>query len=115
MKKIDPQLAHQCIKKYESTMKKFGVDTPARGFTSSVGFNKKVLQDWMQTLGKDTHEIKIFFGVYPELSSPGQIKKEKAVADRFTTILWPYNAKGEPAKDDDGEEELPVNAGELEP
>ncbi len=115
MKKIDIKVANECIKNYESTMKGFGVDTPAKGFSKSVGFGKKELLDWMQKLGKDTHEIKIYFGVYPSISfNTFQITKAEP-AGRFTTILWPFNAKGEPAKDDEGDDELPVNYGDLLP
>lgn len=115
MKKIDIRLANQCINAYESTMKKFGVDTPSKGFTKSVGFNKKELLDWVQKLGDDTQEIKIYFGVYPSHSAAAdQLRKEESTG-RFTTILWPCNSEGEPAEDEEGNEELPVNVGELKP
>ncbi|MEO7316338.1 MAG: hypothetical protein ABIW47_14205 [Ginsengibacter sp.] len=115
MKKIDIKLANECIKNYETTMKKFGVDTPAKGFTESVRFNKKDLQEWMENLSKDTTEIKIYFGIYPSLSPNAVQFENQDPAGRFTTILWPCNAKGEPVKNDDGDDELPVNYGDLMP
>lgn len=115
MQEIDIVTANDCIKKYESTMKSFGVDTPAKGFTKSVGFDKNALLEWMQKLGKDTAEIKIYFGVYPSLSPKNGQLKNAEPDGRFTTILWPCNAEGEPAKDDEGNGVLPVNVGELKP
>jgi hypothetical protein len=115
MRKIEIKLATDCIEKYASQMKTFGVDAPANGFTKSVGFNKKELQDWIQKLGKDTSEIKIFFGIYSALSSNPSPLRTQEEEDRFTTILWPYNAEGEPAKDEEGNDELPVNLGDLLP
>lgn len=115
MKKISIKVANECIKNYESTMKEFGVDTPAKGFSKSVGFNKRELLDWMQKLGKGTSEIKIYFGVYPSLSSNTVQLMKQDPAGRFTTILWPFNEAGEPAKDEEGNDELPVNLGDLMP
>lgn len=115
MKKIDIRLANKYIKEYESTMKSFGVDKPENGFTKSVGFNKKELLDWMEKLGKNTHEIKIYFGVYSSASGNADQQKIQNPSGRFTTILWPCNEAGEPAEDDEGNDELPVNVGELEP
>lgn len=115
MKKIDIKTANKWKGNYESTMKGFGVDTPGKGLTKSVGFNKKELMDWMQKLGKDTSEIKINFGVYPSLFSDSDPLIKQGQAGRFTTILWPVNEAGEPAKDDEGNDELPVNHGELMP
>lgn len=114
MEKINTKLAHECINRYESTMKSLGVD-PSKGLTKSVGFNKNELLDWMQKLGKDVHEIKIYFGVYPASSFAPKDDQSLESAERFTTILWPCNSEGEPAKDDEGEDELPVNFGELMP
>lgn len=114
MEKINTKFANECIKRYESTMKSLGVDQ-SKGYTKSVGFNKKELLHWMQKLGKDTHEIKIYFGVYPSLSANTLKFENQENSGRFTTFLWPRDEKGEPAKDDEGNEELPVNVGELEP
>lgn len=96
-------------------MKNFGVDIPAKGFTKNVSFNRGVLQDWMQKLGKDTSEIKIYFGVYPSYSSRALPSSIQEPEGRFTTILWPYNEGGKPAKNDEGDDELPANYGELMP
>lgn len=115
MRKIEIKLAKDYIEKYASKMKAFGVDAPGNGFTKSVGFNKKELQDWIQKLGKDTSEIKIFFGIYSGLSSSVNLLRAPEEEGRFTTILWPYNAEGEPAKDEEGNDELPVNLGDLLP
>lgn len=116
MKKIETKIAHKYIDNYETKMKELDVDTPAKGFTKCVSFNKKELQEWLQNLGSDTREIKIYFGIYPSTSkkSMGNLNDEKSEG-RFTTILWPCNAEGEPADDDAGDEELPVNVGELDP
>ncbi len=116
MKKIETKTAQNYIKNYEIKMKELGVDTPAKGFTESVSFEKVELQEWMQTLGSDTKQIKIFFGVYP--SHPKKIIQRLSSEEsegRFTTILWPCNAQGDPADDDEGNEEAPVNVGELHP
>ena len=116
MRKIQTKTAQQYIKDYETKMKELGIDNPRKGFTKSVGFNKKELQEWLKNLGSDTREIKIYFGIYSSKSEKnlGNLSEEKSEG-RFTTILWPCNAEGEPADDDEGDEELPVNAGELEP
>ncbi|MEO6682911.1 MAG: hypothetical protein ABIN48_08795 [Ginsengibacter sp.] len=116
MEKIKTNVARASIKKYEERMRALGVDTPEKGFTKSIGFPRKELQEWIQSLNKTTTEIKIYFGIYPEENFPidhppiGQND-----SGRFTAILWPYNADEEPAKNDDGDEELPVNIGELTP
>jgi len=115
MRKIPKKTAQRYINDYEIKMKELGIDTPEKGYTKSVGFNKKELQDWLQNLGTETKEIKIFFGIYSSESEKDQTLEEEKSEGRFTTILWPYNADGEPAEDDEGEEDLPVNAGELEP
>jgi hypothetical protein len=116
MEKMNIKLANECIKRYESTMIRLGIDSPEKGFTKSVGFNKKELLDWMQKLGKDVHEIKIYFGMYPASSSVATKNAQSSEsADRFTAILWPYNSEEEPAKNEEGDEELPVNYGELMP
>lgn len=116
MRKIEPKIAQEYIKNYEIKMQESGVDTPGKGFTKSVGFNKKELQEWLQNLGSDTTDIKIYFALYPSSSenSATAFSKEKSEG-RITTILWPCNAEGEPADDDEGNEEPPVNVGELEP
>lgn len=116
MRKIETKTAHRYIKDYETKMKELGIDTPEKGFTKSVGFNKKELQEWLQNLSSDTREIKIYFGIYSSTSEKhlSNLSEDKSEG-RFTTILWPCNAEGEPANDDEGDEELPVNAGELFP
>lgn len=116
MRKIETKIAYGYIKQYETTMKNLDIDKPEKGFTKSVGFNKKELQDWLQNLGPETTEIKICFGIYPPtLSKNTRAKSRVGSEGRFTAILWPYNENGEAAIDDEGNEELPVNVGELEP
>lgn len=115
MRKIQTKTAKLYIQDYEAKMKDLGIDTPQKGYTKSVGFNKKELQEWLQNLGSDTKEIKIYFGIYSSKSENKRTRLSEESEGRFTTILWPCNAEGEAANDDKGEEELPVNAGELEP
>lgn len=116
MRKIQTKTAEKYITDYATKMKELEIETPKEGFTKSVGFNKKELQDWLQSLGTETREIKIFFGIYSsEKENNSDYLKQEQSDGRFTTILWPYNAENEPAYDEDGKEELPVNAGELEP
>lgn len=72
---VDIKLANECVNNYKSTMKGLGIDTPSKGFSKSVAFNKKELLDWMQNLGKDTHEIKSYFAVYSSFPSNSVVKK----------------------------------------
>ncbi|MEO9022529.1 MAG: hypothetical protein ABI290_10390, partial [Ginsengibacter sp.] len=85
MRKIETKTAHSYISQYETTMKNLGIDTPEKGYTKSVGFNKKELQEWLQNLGPDTKEIKIYFGMYPAPASRSlNDLKEKGSEGRFT-------------------------------
>ena len=115
MRKIETKLAQSFIAQYEIKMKELGIDSPDKGYTKSVGFNKNELEKWLQNLGSDTREIKIYFGMYPSSHTKNGSLITESSEGRFTTILWPCNENGEPANDDEGEEELPVNIGELEP
>ena len=106
MRKLDIKTANDYMKNFDSTMKRLGVDSREKGFTKSVTFNRKQLQEWLLSLGPDTKEIKIQFAAYPSTTQKNKnLSRDESSAGRLTTLLWPCNEDGEPANEEDGNPE----------
>ena len=108
MEPVNAKVARGCVVEFDAVMKRAGITTPAKGLTTSVGFNSAELLLWMNKVAPHMHELRVVFGAYTSELAPAKV-------GRLTVFLWPYNKEGEPAKDDDGEEIDPVNVGDLLP
>lgn len=108
MKPVDIKTANECISAFRNTMTKLGINTPAKGLTTSVGFNSKELITWIQSVSPYMAELRVVFGEYTAELSPSK-------KGRFTVLLWPYNEDGMPASDENGDPILPVNFGDTSP
>ncbi len=86
------------IKQY----RKFKMDNNLEDQTDFIGFKREFLKDWIENLGPDCDEIRIWIGLTPEdESDPADRKK-------FTAVLWPYKNNG-PAENSAG----PMKAANL--
>ncbi len=108
MKQVDIKTATDCIALFAKTMNKLGITTPAKGLTTSVGFESKELIDWLQSVSDHMTELRVVFGEYTAELSPSN-------KGRFTVFLWPHDEKGQPAVYKNGEPILPVNLGDSLP
>lgn len=108
MKPVDVKTANDCIALFTSTMNKLGIKTAAEGLTNSVAFPSKELMEWITNVSPYMTELRVVFGVYNEELSPSK-------QGRFTVFLWPYNAEGKPATDNEGSSVLPINLGHTQP
>lgn len=115
MKQVGTKEARQCVAEFEQFMKKLGVDTPAKGLTTSVCFERKDMMDWLQKLEPSVKKIKICFGMNRSESAEISLQKSKSEDDRPTVYLWPCDENDDPAKDGDGGDVPPVNYGDTLP
>lgn len=115
MKQVGTKEARQCVAEFEQFMKKLGVDTPAKGLTTSVCFERKEMMDWLQKLEPSVKKIKICFGMNMSKSTEISFKKINREDHRPTVYLWPCNEDDDPAKGGDGNDVPPVNFGKLKP
>ena len=92
MTSVNVTVANECIAQYNSTLKSLPSASQAKEHTTSVGFPSKELMAWLKSVTPHMSELRVVFGEYTHKHVP-------AKAGRLTVFLWPYDAQGNPAKD----------------
>ncbi|MEO8415817.1 MAG: hypothetical protein ABI472_19295 [Ginsengibacter sp.] len=108
MKPVTAKVANECIAQYNSTLKSLPKAAQAGEHTTSVAFPSKELMKWLKSVTPHMSELRVVFGEYTHKHVP-------AKAGRLTVFLWPYDAQGNPAKDQNNKLINPVNLGDLTP